>query len=415
MAENNNPNKTKDVKDKENGSRRHQNEISGKKEKQANANETAAPANQNDRLNHTREQIDAIDGQITRLLAQRMHLARQTRAGKQAQGKSVEDSSREKSVLQHVETVAKREGLDTAIALRVFEEIMAASKSRQIMDHAALQTAQLNLTTIAFQGERGAYSEEALSAAWPNAQPVPCKEFADVFESVQNGTVDAGLVPLENSTEGSINSTYDLLLNSQLTIAGEKFLRVRHYLLAQKSTKLEKGLKVYSHPQALAQCRDFLHEKGLQAVQYYDTAGAAKDLAAGKIPKGAAVIASRKAAEHYGLSILQEGVEDNRNNYTRFILISRTAPTPKPDFKMSIVFSTQHKPGALFRVLKAFAESQINLTKLESRPTKTTPWEYVFYLDFEGSAFHAPAKGVLEHIKPDTLMLKVLGSYPKAK
>lgn len=378
---------------------------------------------ENGKLRQAREQIDTIDEQITALLAQRMQLARQTRAEKQAAGKSVEDAGREKKVLEHVETVAKKEGLDAAIALRVFEEIMAVSRARQIMDHAPAQTSELAPKTIAFQGERGAYSEEALSAAWPEAIPVPCKEFADVFSAVQEGRVDAGLVPIENSTEGSINWTYDLLLNSQLTIAGEKFLRVRHYLLAKKGTALQAGLKVYSHPQALAQCRDFLQEKGLQAVQYYDTAGAARDLAQGKIEatgqgkaqSGAAAIASRKAAEHYGLEVLAEGIEDNRNNYTRFILISKAAPRPQPDgFKTSIVFSTQHKPGALFRVLKAFADAQINLTKLESRPTKSTPWEYVFYLDFEGSAFHAPAKAVLDQIKPDTLMRKVLGSYPKA-
>lgn len=408
-------------------------------------------ANQNG-LDATRQKIDAIDEQITKLLAQRMDLARKTRREKERTGKSVEDAGREKNVLQHVEAIAKAEGLDGAVVLRVFEEIMAASRSQQIMDHAPAQSpsGQPKPKTVAFQGERGAYSEEALSAAWPDAQPVPCKEFADVFDAVQAGRVDAGLVPIENSTEGSINGTYDLLLNSQLTIAGEQFLRVRHNLLAPKGTKLQPGLNVYSHPQALAQCRDFLHEKGLQAVQYYDTAGAAHDLANGKIgsdgiapidqdnktknqnpnantiaasdvpghPKApsAAAIASRKAAVHYGLQVLAEGIEDNRNNYTRFILISKTAPTPQPlGFKTSIVFSTQHQPGALFRVLKAFADAHINLTKLESRPTKSTPWEYVFYLDFEGSAFHDPARKVLAKIKPDTLMLKVLGSYPKAK
>lgn len=412
-----------------------------KKEKNRNAATQNATANS---LDQTRQKIDAIDEQIILLLTQRMQLARLTRAEKQAQGKSVEDAGREKDVLQHVESVAQQYGLDAAIALRVFEEIMAASKTRQIMDHAAPQTAELKLDTIAFQGEHGAYSEEALNAAWPNAKAVPCKEFAEVFAEVQEGRVDAGLVPIENSTEGSINWTYDLLLNSQLTIAGEKLLRVRHNLLAQKGTQLQAGTKVYSHPQALAQCRDFLHEKGLQAVQYYDTAGAAKDLAAGKIGNevlktqrqnekpaqdktgnnqteaniptlNAAVIASRTAARQYGLEVLAEGIEDNPNNYTRFILVSKTAPVPQLAFKTSIVFSTQHKPGALFCVLKAFAEAQINLTKLESRPTKSTPWEYVFYLDFEGSAYHAPAKDVLQQIKPDTLMLKVLGSYPKAK
>ncbi len=377
--------------------------------------DTGKPASGKKSLNATREKIDGLDEKITTLLAERMALARHTRAEKQAAGKSVEDADREKKVLEHVEAVARREGLDAAVALRVFEEIMAAAKSRQIMDHVPVKSAELKLDTVAFQGERGAYSEEALKALLPKAAPIPKKEFSDVFDAVAAGKVDAGLVPIENSTEGSINWTYDLLLNSQLTIAGEAFLRVRHYLLAKKETRLEDGLKVYSHPQALAQCRDFLLEKNLSPVQYYDTAGAANDLASGKIASPAAAIASRVAAEHYGLAVLAEGVEDNRNNYTRFILISKTAPVPQPDFKTSVVLSTKHKPGALFRVLKAFANAQVNLTKLESRPTKSTPWEYVFYLDFEGSAFHEPAKTVLEKIRADTLMLKVLGSYPKAR
>ncbi|MDP2717370.1 MAG: prephenate dehydratase domain-containing protein, partial [Candidatus Micrarchaeota archaeon] len=255
-------------------------------------------------LDATRRKIDAIDEQITRLLAERMALARRTRAEKQAQGKSVQDGAREKKVLEHVEAVAKEAGLDQAVALRVFEEIMAASKSRQIMDHAAPKTSALRLDTVAFQGERGAYSEEALLGLLPKAKPVPQKEFSDVFDAVAAGKVDAGLVPIENSTEGSINWTYDLLLNSQLTIAGETFLRVRHHLLAKPGTALETGLNVYSHPQALAQCRDFLMEKSLSPIQYYDTAGAARDVAVGKIASPAAASASLTAAEHYGLAVL---------------------------------------------------------------------------------------------------------------
>ncbi|MBI4361280.1 prephenate dehydratase [Candidatus Micrarchaeota archaeon] len=364
-------------------------------------------------LEKSRGRIDEIDEQITKLLAERVNVAKRTRKEKQVQGQGVTDASREKNVLEHVERVAKEHGLDPNLALRVFEEIMAASKAQQYMDHDAPTTERLDIQTVAFQGERGAYSEEALRQILPNADPVPRPELGDVFDEVQKGKADAGLVPIENSTEGSINYTYDLLLDSQLGIAGETFLRVRHCLLAKSGTKTREGLHVYSHPQALAQCRDFLIGKKLQPVQYYDTAGAAKAIAEGKI-QGAA-IASKTAAEHYGLDVLAEGIEDNRNNYTRFILISKNTPTPTDSDKTSIVFSTHHRPGALFEVMKVFAKADINLTKLESRPTKQKPWEYFFYMDFEGTASKAPYQQALENIKPHTLFLKVLGSYPRSR
>jgi chorismate mutase / prephenate dehydratase len=360
-------------------------------------------------LEKTRKQIDAIDEKITQLLAQRMNLALKTQKEKHSNGQNVQDANREKNVLEHVETIARQNGLDTNVALRVFEEIMAASKNRQFMNHDPPKKENLKWNTIAFQGERGAYSEEALHAMNPNANPIACKTFSDVFQAVQQGKTDAGLVPIENSTEGSINWTYDLLLDSQLTIVGETFLRVRHHLVGLNDTKIQNGLKVYSHPQALAQCRHFLQKHQLEAVEYYDTAGAAKDIQKGKIC--GAAIASKSAADHYGLTVLQEGVEDNRNNYTRFILMSKNA-LAKGD-KTSIVFSTQHQAGALFKVMKIFADAEINLTKLESRPTKDTPWEYRFYMDFEGNANVKPFSDAINDMKKHTLFLKILGTYPK--
>lgn len=364
-------------------------------------------------LDKHRERIDAIDAEITKLLAERVNEAKKTRKEKQRQGHGVTDASREKKVLQHVEHVATECGLDPNLALRVFEEIMQGSKTQQYMAHDTPTAEALNIQTTAFQGERGAYSEEALRQILPNASVVPQPELHDVFDAVSKGNADAGLVPIENSTEGSINYTYDLLLDSQLGIAGETFLRVRHCLLGKKGTKIQAGLNVYSHPQALAQCRNFLIEKQLQPVQYYDTAGAAKAIAEGKI-QGAA-IASKTASTHYGLDVLAEGIEDNRNNYTRFILISKKTPAPTQNDRTSIVFSTLHKPGALFEVMKIFKDADINLTKLESRPTKQKPWEYHFYLDFEGTASKEPYKTALQDIQQHTLFLKVLGSYPRSR
>ena len=220
-------------------------------------------------------------------------------------------------------------------------------------------------------------------------------------------------MPVENSIAGSINKAYDLLLERDLKVWGEILLRVRHNLLALPGTALEQISTVRSHPQALAQCERFLNRHRWHAVPWYDTAGSAKELAAEPAP-GVAVIASKLAADIYGLNLLAEGIEDLAFNYTRFFVIGRGEPPHAERAKSSLVFATAHAPGALVACLDEFASRQINLTKLESRPRRNRPWHYVFYLDFEGHWQDEPCRQALVGLLARAAFVKLLGSYPAA-
>ena len=274
---------------------------------------------------------------------------------------------------------------------------------------------------VAFQGERGAYGEMATLQYFPDVKLLPLKSFQDVFDAAENGKVEYIVVPLENSIEGSINEIYDLLLQTKMNVVGEIYQRVRHCLIANRGTKMIRY--VHSHPQALAQCRAYLQNKGLKPMPTYDTAGAAKMIKENKMVDSAA-IASKRAAELYDMEILDEGIEDRKNNYTRFFVLSpKKKKSGKSDphdiggynHKTSIIFSVRHVPGALFGILGEFAIRKINLTKIESRPTKETPWEYNFYVDFEGHLQNKAVHEALLSIKPKTSYIKILGSYKKAE
>lgn len=250
---------------------------------------------------------------------------------------------------------------------------------------------------------------------FPGAALSPQKSFAEVFDAAQNKLVDYAVVPVENSIEGSVGEVYDLLLSTRLVAVGEVYQRVRHCLVANKSVQLKDIKIAYSHPQAIGQCRAYLQRKKIEAMPAYDTAGSAKMVKEQKL-KDAAAIASRHAAELYGMQILDEGIEDRKNNYTRFLVLSTKRHARKAGvYKTSIIFSVKHVPGALFGILGEFAIRRLNLTKIESRPTKETPFEYNFYVDFEGHASDKAAKQVLATIKSKTSFLKVVGSYKKAE
>lgn len=264
---------------------------------------------------------------------------------------------------------------------------------------------------ISFQGERGAYSEDAAITYFGSADTVPCPTFSDALQAVESGSVDYCVLPLENSLEGSVGESYDLLLSTNLTIVGEIYYRVRHCLIGTGS--LEKIDTVYSHPQALGQCRRFIQGRNLKTIPHYDTAGSVKAIK--EIAKeNVGCIASRRASEIYGVSVIQEGIEDNTNNYTRFLVLSKDHTGGRKD-KTSIMFSVKHEAGALFGILKEFNNYSINLTKIESRPNKSTPWEYNFYMDFDGGTDDPKVAELLEKIRQQTMFLKVLGSYQKGK
>jgi len=267
---------------------------------------------------------------------------------------------------------------------------------------------------VAFQGECGAFSEEAIRQHFgSDVTTLPCRSFEDIFAVVNEGRADFGTAPVENSVAGSINKTYDLLLEHDLKVWGEIFLRVRHNLMAPPETTLETISEVRSHPQALAQCERFLNRHGWRAKPWYDTAGSAKDLAQNPAP-GVAVIASKLAAEIYNLKILAPGIEDMAFNYTRFFVIGRGEPPRSEKAKTSLVFATAHSPGALADCLNEFASRGINLTKLESRPRRNRPWHYVFYLDFEGHWQDEKQREALLALLARAAFVKLLGSYPAA-
>lgn len=264
---------------------------------------------------------------------------------------------------------------------------------------------------IAFQGERGAYSEMAIMLNFPASTAIPLKTFHDVFETVKNHRNEIAVVPIENSIEGSVSETYDLLLQDKIYVSGEIFQRINHCLIVNKEYK--KIINVYSHPQALGQCRNYIQSKKLEPIPAFDTAGAVKFIKENKMMKSAA-IASRRAAEIYEMQILEEGIEDKKNNFTRFFVISQQlVDKPSGEDRSSIIFALEHKPGSLYQVLKEFSRKRINLTRIESRPTKETPWEYYFYVDFDGHYNDEKVKLTLNRIKSQTKFFKLLGSYQK--
>jgi prephenate dehydratase len=265
---------------------------------------------------------------------------------------------------------------------------------------------------VSFQGEPGAYSEQAVFNYFGDVETVPCESFDVMFDSVVAGKSDLALAPIENSLAGSIHQNYDLLLRHDLHIVGEYLLRVQHCLIAMPGAKKEDIEKAISHPQALGQCAGYLRSHGIKAEQVYDTAGSVKMLKESG-SRDTAAIASRRAAEIHEMQILEEGIEDNAENYTRFLAVGRESVVPKSEAKTSIVFTLKNMPGALFKALSVFALRDIDLTKIESRPLQGKPWEYLFYVDFIGSTSDDVSKRALDHLGEYAMTLRVLGSYPR--
>lgn len=267
----------------------------------------------------------------------------------------------------------------------------------------------------AFQGELGAFSHSAArKLLGPDAAFHPCNSFKEVFNSLETGVVTHAVVPMENTLHGSVHENYDLLMDYDFRIIGETNVHVVHHLIAMPGTRLRDIQHVFSHPVALNQCRIFF-EKHPQftAEPFYDTAGSVKMLQQQK-PEHAAALASEDAAGIYGGVILKRHLEDDRQNFTRFFLLSKqnTSPsTPDRPWKTSLVFSTANVPGALFKAMACFALRDVNLTKIESRPLRGKPWEYLFYVDLNGHQDYKPVQNAISNLKEITLFLKVLGSY----
>lgn len=268
---------------------------------------------------------------------------------------------------------------------------------------------------IAFQGEPGAYSQQAVREHFgPETPSLPCRSFTEIFNAVQRGDASHGMLPVENSLAGTVIPAYDLLVDHDLRVQGEAIVRVQHCLMAPAGTKLSDIKRVKSHHQALAQCEKTIKRMGIAPVDYYDTAGAARDLAANPEPETAA-IASELAAQTYNLEILARNIEDLDFNYTRFFVLGRQDPPRQDPSKTSIIFTTRHVPGALHAVMGELADRGINLTKIESRPRRNRPWHYLFYVDFFGHEDDPNVREALLNILKKSSFLKVLGSYPAAE
>ncbi len=337
--------------------------------------------------------IDHLDREIMQLIDQRMEFALRINRLK---GK-ISAPEKELLVLEKIKKMPLRL-LSNKFTQKIIREIINESKKIQ----------RGNFKLIGFQGERGAYSEAAAFIFNPRLVTIPCPEFEDIFEAVTQGVFDYGVVPVENSTDGQVTAVSDLFITTELKIVAEISLPIHHCLLALLDAKINQIKTVYSHPQALAQCRQFLRQKGLEAKAFYDTAGAARMISEKKI-REAGVIASKRCAEIYGLKVLKENIEDYPLNQTRFLIISKTSPGKGE--KCSLVFSIKHEAGSLSQVLKVFSEKGINLTRIESRPDKRHPGEYFFLIDFEGASNNKKVKAALNEIRPKTIFYKFLGGY----
>lgn len=349
-------------------------------------------------LQKLRAGIDDADRKLLRLLDDRMQLA--VRAGRLKS--VVGDAAREEDVLRKV-----RAGgyglLDASFLEALYRAIMDESR--------ALQEQHLRLA--AFQGERGAWGELAAREHDPGLVAMPCREFRDVFSLVAGGAMDVGVVPVENSIEGAVGEVNDLLVETDLRIVAEVLLPIHHALLAVPGTDYRDIKVVYSHPQALGQCRGFLGRLHLDARPFYDTAGAARWLATER-PQSTAVIASPLSASLYGLEIVKERIEDHAANTTRFLVLARTSGQATGE-KCSIVFSAPHRAGALLDVLRVFAEEGLNLTRIESRPVRSDPGAFAFLMDFLGAEDDEHVRRAFDRLPSLTLNWKVLGFYEPGK
>ena len=270
------------------------------------------------------------------------------------------------------------------------------------------------MAVVAFQGEYGAYGEEAIRSRFgAESTPLPCKSFADTFAAVVGGAAEFGAVPVENSQAGSINDVYDLLRSHDLHVVGEICHPVDHCLMALPGQELGAITRVISHPQALAQVDAYLRRLGVEVVATYDTAGSAKLIREQGL-QGVAAVASARAAERYGLTILARSIQTVPENITRFVVLNREKGSrAEGPAKTMLMLGVAHQPGALYHALGALAQRQINLLKLESRPSRNRPWEYMFYLDFEGDQADPPVAAALSEISGYASFCKVLGSFAR--
>ena len=369
-------------------------------------------------LQGLREAIEALDRRLLALLKERMALAERVAGAKLAAASPFRDREREEQVLRRVRHLAVELGLDAHEIERLYRVVMDMSTAHQ---QAFVHGREEVPLRVVYQGVEGSFSHLAAQRRYTGrpggALLTGCDTFRLAAQAVREGEADLALLPIENSTAGSINETYDLLAEGGLTITSEVVSAIEHCLLALPGARLEELTTVLSHPQALHQCEAFLHQHpGLRATTEFDTAGAARKVRE-QGDRRIAAIAGESAARLFGLEILARDIQTQADNFTRFVEVAREASPcpPGADCKTSLLLVTAHRPGALGEVLSELSRHGVNLTKLESRPMPGQPWQYRFYLDLEGHAASERVAAALEALRDHTRELRVLGTYPRAE
>ena len=353
-----------------------------------------------DRLKELREEIDRLDDEILSILNRRAEAVMEVGKIKSEQNLRFYVPEREVEILRRLS--AANQGPFPNEALKaIYREIISASLSLE------------KRLSVAFLGPKATFTHLAcLKHFGESADYVPQINVSEVFDAVERGVADFGVVPIENSSEGIVSNTLDMFVDHNLRICGEILVEVAHDLLSVTG-ETEHVKKVYSHPHAIAQCRGWL-ERNMRAVPVFDVESTARAAELAADDPSAAAIAGEAAAKIYGLKSIRKRIQDNTNNFTRFIIIGKIAPQRTGNDKTSILFAMRNVPGALFRIIEPFAKHKVNLTKIESRPVKTKAWEYLFFLDMEGHISVDPVAKAVDELKMRAQFLKILGSYPRA-
>lgn len=351
-----------------------------------------------ERLKKLRQKIDGIDNEILRLLNDRAKIVLEIGRIKRIEKTNFYSPEREKEILDRLTTLNKGPFPNDALKI-IFREILSASLSLEEPLKVACLGPLATFTHLA-----------AMRYFGSSASFLPVESIKNVFDSVYSGQADFGVVPIENSNEGVVSYTLDMFMDYDLKISGEVMLKVTHNLLSKGGDRA-RIKKIYSHPQATAQCRKWL-ERHMPGIPIYDATSTAKAAEIASMEDDAAAIASDLAARVYDLKFVERNIEDFKDNYTRFLIIGRETPKRTGRDKTSLMFSIKDRPGALYETLEPFKKARINLTKIESRPSRRKAWEYIFFVDLEGHIEDRKVRRSVEELKESCLYLKVLGSYP---
>ena len=373
-------------------------------------------------LQKMRKDIDVIDTQIVKLFEERMKICEDVAQFKIETGKPVFDKNREQEKLEALGSKAHND-FNRCGVQELFEQIMSISRKRQYQllqengieeksDFVKIEDLKKENATVVFQGVEGAYSFAAMHTFFGDQiKSFHVDTWKDAMEEIKKGKADFAVLPIENSTAGIVQDIYDLLTEYDHVIVGEQIIPCEHVLMGLPGTSLFDIRTVYSHPQALMQCREFLEEhRDWQQMEWNNTAAAAKKVAGDKDPSQAA-IASRYAADHFGLAVLQEGIYSNVNNSTRFIIVTKKKIYCRDARKISVSYELPHESGSLYNSLSHFIYNGLNMTKIESRPIMERNWEYRFFVDFAGNLSDSTVKNALRGLKSEAQNLRVHGNY----